>query len=255
MQAENLSTVKLGDDLPDCLTSLFDLPPDRPQEELASYIDGCIHGRDMERQLLSRELHDSTGQLLVALKLGLAHLKVLAGPGATGEAFAEIESVVREVEGHIRAFTFMSYPAALREDGLSQALRRLAQGFADKTGLEITFENGDTIPLNRSSDLTLLRVAQEALTNVYRHAQATSVRVSLKSRPGRTDLSIEDDGRGLPWDEPCSGIGIEGMRQRLEVEGGTLEFIRLKRGTRLVASVPADRFAASSPLTKRGKVQ
>ena len=205
-------------------------------------IDSCLRAQDEERLRLGRELHDSTGQLLLALRLGIAHLKQVHGTGAEEEALAEIEETALRIDREIRSFAFTHYPATVGHDGLGAALQYLARGFGVRTGLCVKFT--DRCP-DRIEDgpiaVALLRVAQEALTNVHRHAGAAHVRVNLSTSNDTIELSIRDDGRGIaPEFESgaVSGVGLQGMRHRIERLAGQFSIRRLKHGTRLLARVP-----------------
>jgi two-component system, NarL family, sensor kinase len=219
----------------DIAPGVLDIPGD-PRE---SFVEGCMRGREMERMRIARDLHDSTGQLLISLRLSLARLRAdPIGPGAA-DLICELDETVCEIEEQLRTFAFLNFPASLRDDGLVVALQRLSRGFSRKTGLKVEFKNRSSLLAGRRpAALALLRIAQEALTNIYRHAGATSGLVLLEQEGNFIRLKISDNGQGLPIGEPCNGIGLEAMRQRMAAEGGSLTLRRLRRGTRLVAAVP-----------------
>lgn len=229
---------------------------DLPEEQRGSFIEGCMRGREMERLRIAGDLHDSTGQLLIALRLSIARLNADPFIPAAADFIRELDELARELEEQVRTFAFLNFPAPLREDGLVVALQRLARGFSGKTGLNIVFEDRSLLRAGGgSAALALLRVAQEALTNIYRHAGATSGRVSLERQDDLIRLKITDDGNGLPVGQACSGIGLEAMRQRVAAEGGFLKLRRLRRGTLLVAAVPIARLEDSSPRRKTRSTQ
>ena len=209
-------------------------------------LEGFLCAQDIERFRLGQELHDSTGQLLVVLRLGLAQVKAQDMVLASDELFSEIEWTVEQIEREMRAFSFLHYPTQLHEGGLAVALEELARGFGNRTGLKVNFRNHcQTNPGAGPAAPALLRVAQEALTNVYRHAHATSVQISLAERGARIRLCIEDDGDGIPDAAAyCrTGVGLRSMNHRVENSGGKLVLKRLKQGTRVTATVPAEQFA------------
>lgn len=205
-------------------------------------MDSCLLAQDEERLRLGRELHDSTGQLLLALRLGIAHLKQVHGTGAEDDALAEIEETALRIDREIRSFAFTHYPATVGQDGLGAALQYLTRGFGVRTGLCVKFTDRcqdriDDGPIA----VALLRVAQEALTNVHRHAGAAHVRVNLAASNAMIELSIRDDGRGIAAEYESgafSGVGLQGMRHRIERLAGQFSIRRLKHGTRLLARVP-----------------
>jgi signal transduction histidine kinase len=208
-------------------------------------LKGFLCAQEIERFRLGQELHDSTGQLLVVLRLGLAQVKAQGIALAFGELFHEIEWTVEQIEKEMRAFSFLHYPTQVHEEGLAPALEAFARGFGQRTGLKVNFRNQcQTNPGAGPAAPALLRVTQEALTNVYRHAHATSVRISLAERGDRIRLCIEDDGEGISEAAThCrTGVGLRSMSHRVECSGGKLVLKRLKRGTRVTATVPANRF-------------
>lgn len=222
----------------------IDANPASRNESLADVrlMDSCLQAQDEERLRLGRELHDSTGQLLLALRLGIAHLKQVHGTGAEEEALAEIEDTALRIDREIRSFAFTHYPATIGHEGLAAAIRYLARGFGVRTGLCVKFTDRC---LDRIDDgpiaVALLRVAQEALTNVHRHAGAAHVKVTLSCSNDMIELGIRDDGRGIAPEFESgafSGVGLQGMRHRVERLAGQFSIRRLKHGTRLLARVP-----------------
>jgi signal transduction histidine kinase len=152
---------------------------------------------------------------------------------------------VRQIDQEIRAFSYLHYPAELGEGGLIGALNTLARGFGDRTGLKIVFKAiCDRNLANGATSVALLRVAQEALMNVHRHAHAKLVRMSLVEHGGTLELSVQDDGQGMPRSTTGSvskGLGLQGMRHRVERLGGSFLVKRLKRGTKIVANLSIGR--------------
>jgi signal transduction histidine kinase len=201
--------------------------------------------QEEERQRIARELHDSTAQHLVAANLGLAGLeRTVAATPASRSAFVEIESLLTEALRELRIFTYLLHPPNLAHDGLQATLRDFAEGFAGRTGLVARIripEEVDELPpeLQRA----ILRVVQEALTNVHRHAKATRVSVTARIPSGRLVVRIRDNGHGIggaAWpDGPIRlGVGVTGMRARLEQFGGSLRIRTGRGGTSILAMVP-----------------
>ena len=217
--------------------------PGLDSAERAQHLENCLSAQENERLKLGRELHDSTGQLLLALRLEIARLRELHGTSTEFSLLDEIDETVREIDREIRAFSFTHYPAEIGRDGLGPALRSLARGFASRTGLRIRYSSiPDTIAQTGQVALALLRVAQEALLNVHRHAEAFHVQVGLTVRGEMLELTVRDDGIGIPHDdclEESHGVGLLGMRHRVERLGGHFAIRRLKHGTKIVAAVPA----------------
>jgi len=217
--------------------------PNLEASERSQFFESCLRAQENERLKLGRELHDSTGQLLLALRLEIARLREIHGSSDQGSLLDEIDDTVREIDREIRAFSFTHYPAEIGRDGLGPALRSLARGFASRTGLRINFTSiPDSIAQSGQVALALLRVAQEALLNVHRHAQALHVQMALTLRGGMLELVVRDDGIGIPQEhalEESHGVGLLGMRHRVERLGGHFAIRRLKHGTKIVATVPA----------------
>ncbi len=204
-------------------------------------LDSYVEGQENERLRMSRELHDSTSQLLLALRLSVAHLRHERDTGNMEEILSEIDDTARQIDQEIRTFSFLNYPVELGNYGLIGALETLAKGFGMRTGIHIGFRNGCKQPCFGRLAFALLRVAQEALMNVHRHAHATAVRVTLLEHDGVLELSVRDDGRGMPPADHhavVNGVGLQGMRHRIERLGGRFSIRRLKQGTKLVASAP-----------------
>ena len=216
---------------------------------MPAFSDSYLEGQDDERLRLGRELHDSTGQLLLALRLGIAHLRLARAGENRDELLEEIEDTVRQIDAEIRTFSFVHYPAELGKNDLVVALEQFAKGFGKRTGLKVIFQACCKQAQARPGvAAALLRIAQEALTNVHRHACATSVQLSLVKHRGLVELIIKDDGCGLPAvDQPAviGGVGLQGMRHRIERLGGSLKVWRLRKGTRVAASLPTAQFYAA----------
>ena len=219
---------------------------DDVQPQAAHYfarIEDRLRAQENERLKLGRELHDSTGQLLLALRLEIANLRQVQGTSAEDNLLDEIDRTAREIDREIRSFAFVHYPAEIGRDGLGPALRSLASGFARRTGLKIRFSSIPE-PITRSDQIAvaLLRVTQEALLNIHRHARAMHVHVMLTARNNLLQLSVRDDGVGIPSVhrlEEDHGVGLQGMRHRVERLGGRFNIRRLKHGTKIVATIPA----------------
>jgi len=214
-------------------------------EHCNQFLEHRLMAQEYEGLRMGRELHDSTGQLLLSLRLSIAHLREVREGGAPDSIFDEITETVRQIDQEIRAFSFLHYPAELGKGGLVAALDMLARGFGERTHLKIVFKSTGTLAAaNAASSMALLRVAQEALMNVHRHAKAGLVRMSLIEHKDRLELTVRDDGQGIKPPEGravANGVGLHGMRHRVERLGGRFSIRRLKQGTGIVASVPIRR--------------
>jgi two-component system, NarL family, sensor kinase len=209
--------------------------------------------QEEERQRIARELHDSTAQHLVAAHLGLSGLEADRQSPAGRKILAEVEGLLTEALKELRIFTYLLHPPNLAQDGLQATLRDFAEGFAGRTGLVARIrvpEEVDDLPAELQR--AVLRVVQEALTNVHRHAGASLVSVNARITSGRLVARIRDNGHGITGalrpDGPIRmGVGMAGMRARLEQFGGSLRIRTGQGGTRVLAMVPVRR-AVRAPL-------
>lgn len=195
--------------------------------------------REEERRRLRRDLHDGLGPALAAhtLKAGTARALLARDPEAAARLLEELERDIEAAVGDIRRLVYELRPPALDELGLAGALRDTA-GRYSSNGLRVTVEAPEQLPaLPAAAEVAAYRIAQEALTNVVRHAQAR--RCSVNLAVGRAlQLEIRDDGRGLPANRKA-GVGLASMRERAEELGGTCLIENAPGGgTRVVAELP-----------------
>jgi len=218
---------------------------DRPQGGCSHQLEHRLMAQEFEGLRLGRELHDSTGQLILALRLSVARLREIGEPGKWDEIFDEISDTACQIDEEIRAFAFLHYPAELGKGGLVAALGTLAREFGKRTGIQVVFGAiCDRAIADGAASVALLRVAQEGLRNVHRHAGAKLARLSLVEHDGMVELCVQDDGRGMPplsSDPLAKGVGLQGMRHRVEALGGKFSIKRLKHGTKLVARLAIGR--------------
>jgi len=204
--------------------------------------DELLRLRDDERQRIGQELHDSAGQLLLSLQLSVACVRESKDSRGKEALLDEISDTARLIEREIRALAFLNHPVDAPEGGLASAIKALVLGFGKRSGCHVTFDEvGRPKVRNSLTAMTLLRVAQEAMVNVHRHARASHVAVRLEKHGDRLDLVIEDDGIGFPSAaqmQARGGVGVEGMKYRLQRVGGSFNVSSGKNGTRITASVP-----------------
>jgi len=190
-----------------------------------------------ERQRLTRELHDSTSQLLVGTQLLFGSLKPKVDSPDVLAIIEEVQELVRDAQREIRSISYLSQPPALEKWSFTEAVERLLQGFGERSGLAASMRiEGDfeiDLPETRAG---LYRVVQEALSNIIRHAHATNASVSMIARRDMTHIVIRDNGRGIK-PTATTGVGLSGMRARLTELGGKLSIRALSPGTAIIASV------------------
>jgi signal transduction histidine kinase len=203
-------------------------------------------GRLAERQRLARDIHDTLAQGFVSIVLQLQAAEAELPAGAA-EARAHLERARRTARDNLaeaRRLVWDLRPQALSAAPLGEALGRLAGRVAEETGLVATATvTGTPRPLSADAEVTLLRVTQEALANVTRHAHAGRVAVTLSYMDGEAALDVRDDGTGFAPEAdghgPNGGLGLRGMRERVEALGGRLAVESAPgRGTTIAVTVP-----------------
>jgi signal transduction histidine kinase len=190
-----------------------------------------LEDQEAAARRFSHELHDELGQSLTAVKTNLAAL-----PGNPGR-LADCLRLVDEAIGNVRQMSQLLRPTILDDFGLAAGLRWLCEGFAQRTGIEVDCQASFEGRLPDEAETHLFRIAQEALTNVARHASAKHVRVQLDGIGDRVRLRISDDGRGL-GSVPANprGLGLIGMRARARSAGGDVD-IRSRAGEGVLIEV------------------
>lgn len=214
---------------------------DRLESERAASGRRALAAQEAERRRVARELHDEVGQLLTSVVLQLEGASRMAPPTLRGNLI-EVQETAREGVEAVREIARGLRPPALDEFGLRAALVALAEGFTDRTGLNVRHEIAGRLPgLNADAELAVYRVAQEALTNAARHAAASTVELSLAQAKGALRLSVRDDGVGISADLLNNGGGgLAGMRERALLIGGSLHIdLREEGGTEVALEVPA----------------
>ena len=204
--------------------------------------DEILRLRDDERERIGHELHDSAGQLLLFLQLSVARLKLMDSANAHDGLIEEIQDTARQIAAEIRSLAFLNHPTESVPHDLGMALKSLIEGFGKRTGCRVSFKaNADLPQPDAAASMALMRVAQEALVNIHRHAHAQSVGMSFGTHGDCLELKIWDDGVGISSAGLVGldgGVGLQGMRFRVERVGGHFEITNRKRGTKIVATVP-----------------
>ena len=205
-----------------------------------------LQSQDEERRRFARNLHDSIGQHLAAIKMNLDLMngaeRHLVRPELVSDSLLAVTDCLKE----IRTISYLLHPPLLEEAGFESAARWYVEGFAQRGGIKarISFpEKMDRLP--ESVELALFRILQESLTNVHRHSGSPTVEIDLEVAADRVTLAVKDAGRGIPKKilerfllTGTAGIGLAGMRERLADLGGELRVQSNKKGTLLMASIP-----------------
>ncbi len=205
--------------------------------ELAQHLQTSV---EQERAAIAREIHDDVGGSLTALKFDLAWIaRHTDSPEVLGRVTSALETVSHAIEASQRVMHNLR-PAIL-EQGLVAALQWMASRFEKRTGISCTFRTRqEHLSLPAGVPLVAYRTAQEALTNVSKHAQATQVHVDLSLAGGVLSLEISDNGRGLGADDLAKvrSFGIRGLHERAGTVGGWVDLSSGSGGTTLILSVP-----------------
>ena len=206
-----------------------------------------LRSQDEERRRIGRDLHDSLGQMLTAIKLSL---QAIALPLEKSDPITRCIRLADDSIKEVRTISYLLYPPMLEELGLLSAIPWYLDGFGQRSGIRTTFVAMDEFDrLSRDLELALFRVLQEGLTNVHRHSGSTVAHVRLFTQEASSVLEIRDEGRGLPSQviglataphSPFAGVGLRGMNERLLQLNGRLELSSDDRGTTLRAIVPSD---------------
>jgi signal transduction histidine kinase len=196
-----------------------------------------------ERQRLAGEIHDTLAQGFSSVIMLLQAAEAGLGPDAPEPARRQISlaaDTARENLAEARGLVAALAPAELATGNLPGALRRVTERLGAETGIEATFtDEGESRPLPATLDVVLLRVAQEALANVRKHAAARTVQVGLSYAGPMVTLQVRDDGQGFEADRASDGYGLRGMRERLGQVNGRIEVTSAPgAGTCVRAEVP-----------------
>ena len=192
--------------------------------------------QDEERRRLARELHDDLGQQLSALKMML--------PKASGND--EVHQIAETAISTVRNLSYLLHPPLLDETGLRSALYWYVDGMVKRSGIQVSLTiKPQVFPrLAKDIEVTIFRIVQESLTNVYRHANSDSARVDIEKQPEWVVIRVRDYGKGVPQNVSGKrsssnlGVGITGMRERVRQFGGELTLSGAEPGTLVEAKIP-----------------
>jgi PAS domain S-box-containing protein len=230
-----------------------DITDRRRAEEALRHLNETL---EEEIKRIAHALHDEAGQLLASVHIRLAEIaRDLPAHGA--ERLDDVRGLLVKIEEQLRHMSHELRPTILDDLGLRPAIEFLADGVARRTGLQITIEGSPGKRLSSATETALYRVVQEALTNVTKHAQATSASIAFMRSERVLICAIRDDGVG--FDIPsvlarrgARGLGLTGIQERLNAVGGTLSIVATPRnGTQLIISVPVEGESAESNPARR----
>ncbi len=220
-------------------------------QQLQTYADQATQlATTQERNRLAREIHDSLGHYLTIINVQLETAQALRPRDAerADRAVGEAKRLASEALADVRRSVAALRPAVLDTLSLREAIERQVADFREHSGLTVELAlDGDAKDRSQAVELALYRAVQEGLTNIRKHAAASSVAIALHFGPATTELTITDDGRGLPPGLPGTaradggGLGLLGLDERLHLLGGTLDLGPGPHGgTRLHITIPCD---------------
>jgi len=243
---------------------------ERSQAEYAlrSLSGRLLHLQDEERRKLARELHDSTGQGLVALQMNLAAIRQQGSltDARTSQILLESGKQLEELVQEIRTLSYLLHPPLLDEAGLESALRWYVDGLAQRAGMEINFHLEPKLGrLSQDLETAIFRIVQECLTNVQRHSGSSSASIHVVRENAQVLITVGDEGKGMPSASLVDasgiqtvGVGIRGMRERVWELGGYFRIRSAFPGTIVEVALPfkeqdSDRSADKGKARAQGK--
>ena len=208
--------------------------------------------QEEERRRIARDLHDDLGQQMTGLHLKLEALRKGVHDPRVEQQVTDIQGFVKQLDHNLDLFTWELRPKALYDLGLPAALEDYVAVWSKNCRIAAEFHAADMPPGRFAAELesNMFRITQEALNNVYKHANAASVDVRLRRRDGDLVLTIEDDGRGFVQtaETHSTGIGLVGIQERAALLNGTVEIeSALGHGTTVIVRVPSVLVRAEQP--------
>jgi signal transduction histidine kinase len=200
--------------------------------------------QDDERRRLARELHDSTGQMLVAMKLALEQMSEESKGQPFEQLVAQTISINEEMSRELRTMSYLLHPPLLDEVGLPSALRWYAEGFSQRSGITVDLQiSSEFGRLPDGMEIALFRVVQECLTNIHRHSGSATANIRLTRNRRNVQIEIRDSGNGVSPErrhenKVIPGVGLMGIQERMRQFGGTVEITSQSNGTSVIATIP-----------------
>jgi signal transduction histidine kinase len=224
----------------------------RAEEKLKRLSAKLLRLQDEERRRIARDLHDSTGQDLVALAMMLGQLRdsVPSGERGSRRLLSECKALADKCLREVRTLSYELHSPVLEDAGLEDAIRDYVKGFTKRSGIHVELELSPRVGrMPRNVELTLYRVMQEALTNIQRHSGSQQAKI-LINRDSNLTLEISDIGRGVSANNAERrkeapgfevGVGIPSMLERVNLIGGQFEIDSTSHGTTVRVTIPLER--------------
>ncbi len=216
-----------------------------------------LRSQDEERRRIARELHDSIGQLVASISMNISVVtreKEKLSPRAA-KCVEENQELIQQILSEVRTLSHLLHPPLLDEVGLESAIRWLIDGFVRRSKIDVSLDISPS-KLGRLTDdleIAIFRIVQESLTNIHRHSGARSARIHLAQDDGHFNCKISDDGKGISLEKQLElnsygviGVGIRGMRERIQQLGGTLQIESNGNGTTVSVALPVKHSQASA---------
>jgi signal transduction histidine kinase len=226
------------------------------EEQLRRLTVHLMTVQDEERRKIARDLHDTAGQTLAAVKMNLAALQ-RSGPqrADTERLLEDIGALIDEALREIRTTSYLLHPPLLDERGFVSATRWFVDGFTKRSGIQVHCEIPDSMErLPENVELALFRLLQETMTNIHRHSGATAATVSLRSEADSLAFQVSDNGHGIPEQNlrrfresnGTVGVGLAGMRERVRELGGEMTIRSENSGTTIDFLLSKQKFVGTS---------
>jgi len=213
-----------------------------------------LHAQDAERRRIARELHDSAGQIVAALQMQLIPMQteVEQSNPEIASGIGQSLELIQQLSQELRTVSYLLHPPLLDELGLPSALRWYVEGFSERSKIDVQLElSPDLGRLPADMETTLFRIVQESLTNIHRHSGSKRAQIQIHRAADEVSVEVRDYGKGMPGgknnrssSQPRSGVGIQGMQERVRQLSGRFEIQSRADGTSVTARLPV---SAPSP--------
>jgi PAS domain S-box-containing protein len=227
-------------------------------DQLRDLSGRLMFAQDEERRRIARDLHDSAGQHLAALGMGLARIQDDAkrDPARLSKSIKDAQDLIQDLTQEIRTTSYLLHPPMLDESGLSSALRWYIDGLMARSGLSIELNIAEDLGrLAPDVELAIFRLVQECLTNIHRHSGSKTAVIRIAHESDKIYAEVQDHGKGISQERLAEiqsqgvGVGIRGMRERVRQSHGELTVDSNALGTKITAIFPAGAPAAKEPGT------
>ena len=201
--------------------------------------------QDDERRRMARELHDSTGQALAAMKMSLDQMSAEVQSEKMASLVSETIALNDDISRQLRTMSYLLHPPLLDEAGLLSALQWYVSGFSQRSGIAAELQmSPDFGRLPQDMEIALFRVVQECLTNVHRHSGSNDAEIQVTRTPDVVTVMVMDTGKGIPAGElpekGVTGVGLMGIKERVRQFGGNVEVTSSNQGTSVTVTVPVE---------------